>query len=122
MGKFSDLATGIYDLLNPIAPAYLEGLVLPGTPYPYITYTLNNEDMFQEGLIQVRIWTKSKFLIQVAELTDELEEIIGNGVTIKLSGGGSIYFYKGSPFAQFVSDDDISIKTVYINLNYKLYQ
>lgn len=122
MGKFSNLAKSIYSFFSPIAPAFLENSVPSGTPFPYITYSLNSEDWFKEGLIQVRIWTKSSSLIQVADLTDKLEDIIGNGITVKLVGGGTIYIYKGSPFAQFVSDDDISIKTVYINLNYKLYQ
>lgn len=122
MGKFSNLAKSIYNFLSPIAPAFLENSVPAGTPFPYITYSLNSEDWFNEGLMQVRIWTKSSSLVQVSDLTDKLEDIIGNGIAVKLVGGGTIYIYKGSPFAQFVSDDDISIKTVYINLNYKLYQ
>lgn len=122
MASFKNQAKVINSFLNKITTAFLENSVPTGTPYPYITYSLSSEDFGEEGLIQVRIWTKSTSVLQVADLTDKLEELIGHeGITLNLEDG-NIWLYKGSPFAQFVTDEDINIKSVYIVLNYRLYQ
>lgn len=117
MGKFTNLSKTLYSYFNGFgASAFLENTVPVGTPFPYITYTLSYQDEYEDNLVQARLWTKSSSMIQVADLTDKIETNIGNGITIKGADGGTIWLKKGSPFAQFITDDDITLKIVYINI------
>lgn len=116
MGKFTNLSKTLYNYFNNFLPAYIENAVPPETEFPYCTYTVSYDNNFEDNLIQLRIWTKSTSMVQVAEFSDLVEEDIGNGKRINCVDGGQLWLKAGTPFQQYISDDDITIKSVYINI------
>lgn len=115
MASIKELAKGLNLFFKQVCPAFLEGSVKVGQEYPYLTYTLSQEDWFTDGLIQVKIWTKSTSISQVCDLTDALEKLVDNGTVIELNDG-FCSLYKGSPYSQLTETEDLNIKSMYINL------
>lgn len=116
MGKFTNISKTLYSYFSQFGSAYIENSVPVGTPFPYITYSLSYDDNFEDNLIQARIWSKSTSMVQVATIADTIATDIGKGKTINCSEGGTMWLKTGSPFQQFISDDDITIKSIYINI------
>lgn len=86
--------------------------------FPYLTYQVVDTNNHESALVQVNIWSKSSSYVELATLTDELDDRIGEGSIINMSGGrGTIYLTKGSPFSQNVNDpEEGNIKRKLINL------
>ena len=116
MGKFSNVMGTLYSYFNQFLPAYIENQVPEDAKMPYITYTVSFADEFEDNLIQCRIWTKSDSTADIRKYSDMIADNIGNGVLYKCKEGGKLWIKAGSPFMQVVSDEDETIKTVYINL------
>lgn len=132
MGKFSNLAITLNKYFNNFLPSYLENSVPSSISifnettqkweekevlFPYGTYSLSYNDDFEDNLIQFRIWSKSTSLLEAAKFSDLIAEDLGpEGRILKCEDRGSIYIKAGSPFQQFISSDDITIKSIYINL------
>ena len=117
MGNFTNLSKTLYNYFNSFGvPAYLEYNIPVGATFPYISYTLSYEDGYIDNLIQARIWTKSSGLTQLATLADKIGDNIGNGITVNGADGGTVWIKKGSPFVQFVPDDDTTLKVAYLTL------
>ena len=112
MGDFTDLAKLLYGYFNSFLPSYLENSVPENTSFPYATYTLSYDADFEENLIQFRVFTQSSSMTQVAEFCDRVSKDIGSGKVID----NKLWIYKGSPFQQFTPEDDIKIKSVYMNI------
>ena len=117
MGKFTNVMGTLYDYFNQFLPAYIENQVPSDAEYPYITYTVSYANEFEDNLIQCRIWTKSDTTFEVRKYADQIAENVGNGVLFKCREGGTLWVKSGSPFIQFITDEDITIKSAYINLN-----
>lgn len=117
MGKFTNVMGTLYDYFNQFLPAYIENQVPSDAKYPYITYTVSYANEFEDNLIQCRIWTKSDTTFEVRKYADQIAENVGNGVLFKCREGGTLWVKSGSPFIQFITDEDITIKSAYINLN-----
>lgn len=117
MGKFTNVMGTLYDYFNQFLPAYIENQVPSDAEYPYITYTVSYANEFEDNLIQCRIWTKSDTTFEVRKYADQIAENVGNGVLFKCREGGKMWVKAGTPFIQFITDEDITIKSAYINLN-----
>ena len=117
MGNFTNLTKTLYSYFNSFGvSAYLDNSAPTGATFPYITYTLNYEDGYIDNLIQVRIWTKSTSLVQLTTLVDKIGDNVNNGITINGADGGTIWIKKGSPFAQFIPEEDLTLKVAYLTL------
>ena len=116
MGKFTNIATTLYSYFNSFLPSYLEGTVPENASFPYGVYSLSYDDNYEDNIISYRIWTQSSSLVQVATFSDAVAEDIGFGKIINCKEGGTIWLKAGSPFQQFVADEDATIKTVYMNI------
>lgn len=127
------MAKTLAEFFNQVCPAFIQNNIPTeiynpdtgkGEPvgYPRLTYTLELEDYFVDGNMQVRIYTKESGLKKVAELTDKLDELLGEGVSLQLKEGGFLYLRQGSPFNQFIIEDETqNIKSSYINITYQNY-
>lgn len=114
MGKFSNISKTLYSYFNSFLPSFLEEKVPIDTKYPYGTYSLSFDDNFDDNLIQFRIYSKSTSMAEVAKYADMVAENIGKGVLIECSEGGKLWIKAGSPFQQFMPEENIN--SVYINI------
>lgn len=120
MASIRSVARSVNSFLSNIAPPFLENNVPDNAAFPYLTYTLSSEEFGKEGMLQIRIFTKSTSTTQVGDLTDKLESLVRQGTVLKLDDG-TIWLYKGSPFAQYITEEN-NVKSCYILLNYRLFQ
>lgn len=83
---------------------------------PYITYEVSVDNVGNPVLLTGSIWYRSISWEEITKKKDEISEAIGYGhKTIKVDGG-YLYITRGTPFAQRMSDNDDSIRRIYINL------
>lgn len=116
MGKFSNVMGTLYDYFNQFLPSYIENQVPEEAVFPYLTYTVSCDEIFNDNLIQARIWTKGNSTSDLRKYSDLIAENIGNGTLFDCKEGGTLWIKQGSPFMQIVTDEDITIKSVFINL------
>lgn len=100
---------------NQFETAYVEDNVPVGSSFPYITYSIASPNFASQENTVVRVYSKGTSLVKIFEIADKISETItDNGIVIN-SEEGAIYFTKGSPFCQFLAEDD-DVKSLYINL------
>ena len=102
-----------------VAPSYVEDCAPIGADFPYLVYSLSTQEFTREGIIQVRIFSQSRSIEEVATLTDELEALIGEAGTVLDNGRGYLWLYKGIPFAQIEPTYEDNLKGMYIILRYR---
>lgn len=118
MGRFTDIAKTLNVYFNQFGAAYLENNVPGNATRPYITYSLSDTDEFEDGLMQVKVYDNSTSILKVSEITDNIGESLGYGVLVPAEKG-NIYLRKGSPYAQYINEDNTEL-SVYINIIYKI--
>lgn len=116
MGKYTNLSKTLYKFFSQFGNAYVENSVPSGATFPYITYTVAYDEEYEDTLLQARIWTKGTSFTEVAALADKIGEAIGTGVKFEGVEGGIMWLHQGSPFQQNISNEDETIKSVYINI------
>lgn len=116
--KATQLLTAYKSYFDKFVKSFPEGFVLDDTEFPYATYSVADEENLEEGLIQVRVYTKSSSFKTLANIIDTIEKEIDENGRIILGEFGVSKLYKGSPFYQLISEEDKLIKSAYININY----
>lgn len=96
--------------------AYDSNTVPDGAQTPYITYDVSIDNIGNPVLLTGSIWYRSTSWEAITKKKDEIAEAIGYGHKIIKVDGGYIYITRGSPFAQRMSNEDDSIRRIYINL------
>lgn len=121
MGRYTDIAKTLYNYFNQFCPCYAKGNIPKNAKRPYITYTVDDTPEFEDNIIQVMVYTESKSLSKITEIVDKIEKSLGNGITIKANGTNftTMYLRKGSPFAQYMNEDDTEM-SAYINIINKI--
>lgn len=105
--------------LKQFAPIWVEDCVPVGTSFPYGTYTLSNEEFGGEGIIQVRFFSESTSLEEVATIVSNLERAIGEAGVLLRNGNGYLWVYKGSPFVQIEPTGEDNLRAMYVVLSYR---
>lgn len=98
-------------------PAYDERTVPEDAPIPRITYTVSTDSIGNTILLSASIWYKSTSWEEITKKAEQIAEAIVKMIppTIEIDGG-RLYLYKGTPFAQRMSDDDDTIRRVFLNI------
>lgn len=100
-------------------PAYDEQTVPKDAEMPYITYSVTTDSLDKVVNLSGSVWYRSSRWKEVSQKADEIAQAIGErGFLIKkIDGMGYVWFVKGTPFAQRLSDpDDDMIRRIYINI------
>ena len=84
---------------------------------PYITYSAQTGRLGQVLTLTGSLWDRSSSWKSVSDKADEIAQNVGDGYYINNIDGGYLWITPGQPFAQRVSDEDDSIKRIYIMLN-----
>lgn len=96
-------------------PAYVENAVPDNAQMPYITYRLAQPDWRETMSMYARIWYRSTSFRGLAAKVDEISQAIGTGLTVPFTGG-FITLFKDGNFAQYMPDEDETIKVAYLSL------
>lgn len=120
MGNILTYKQSIYDFLKEFAQPYDTNQVPANNQglnndlkvnFPYITYNSTLENWDSDGLLQIYIYDDSNSALKVWTIASEIEEKVKEGYIIN-----DIIIHKGSPFAQQVTQEDKTIKCLYLNL------
>lgn len=105
MNKFTDISKTLFNFFNSLGyEVYLEGQVLDNAKFPYIIISYQLEDFGADSLIQGQIKDRNESRENVNKVSDELINLIDNGIKIKTNDSGYLYLRRGSPFIQPIND------------------
>lgn len=99
-------------------PAYDEQTVPPETKMPYITYRVVTDSIGNVCNLTGSIWYRSTSWKEVSDKAAEVAQAIGQyGFTKLKLDDGYVWFTKGAPFAQRMSDPASDmIRRIYLNV------
>lgn len=93
--------------------AYEEHSVPKNATLPYITYELEEPDWREQITLTATLWGSGASYKPLYEIVDKISTEIGEGLRMP-ANGGSLYIYKGSPFAQVIDTGNDKVKGVYL--------
>ena len=97
-------------------PAYDESTVPDKTSFPYITFSVSVDDFKYPVSLTASLWDRNTSWATIIEKLDQIADDIGQGGKIITYGDGAFWIKKGTPFAQRVSDEDRTIRRIYMNV------
>ena len=110
-------ATALYNFASSFGwDAYPENAVPNNAELPYITYTLQEYNFDEQGMLQMRLWQVNESYTEINQKVDMIEQDVRNGKKL-FTDSGIIYLYKGSPWCQYQPADEPNLKIAYLNFN-----
>lgn len=115
-GRMSQIASALYEFWSSFGiPAFVENYVPDDQALPYITYHVTYPEWREQSSIYATVWTHSSSFVPLAQLVDQIEERIGEGVQLNTEDG-VLMLYKDITFMQIQPQEDINIKAAYLSL------
>ena len=116
--RISKIVTALYTFFSGFTiPAYAEDSVPDGAALPYITYQIAVPEWENTVSLYARVWYRSASFAAISAKVGEIDAAIGPGAVVPFDGG-SIWIYKGTPFAQFMPQPgDLTLKCMYLNMS-----
>ena len=96
--------------------AYPETGAPSSASLPYITYTLQEYDWDEEGMMQMRLWYKGADYATINAKIDEIANAVRGGKRVATESG-ALWIYKGSPWCQYQPSDEVDLKIAYLNFD-----
>lgn len=97
-------------------PAYDENTVPDDAPLPRLTYSVSVSEFDDPVSNSASIWYRTRSWEAITLKAEEIYDTIGLGGLIVNYDGGKIWIKRGSPFYQRMSDEDDTIRRIYINI------
>ena len=97
-------------------PTYDENTVPDNAGLPRLTYNVSVAEFGEPVTMSVSLWDRSTSWATVTAKEEKIYGEIGLGGKIVPFDGGSIWIKRGQPFYQRMSDEDDTIRRIYINL------
>ena len=113
-----DKAQALHNFWNGFGlPAYDENTVPDDAAMPRITYSVSMDSIGDSVLLNASIWYKSTSWAEASKKAEQIAQAIVEMIppTIEIDNG-RLYLYKGTPFAQRMSDDDDTIRRIFLNV------
>lgn len=82
----------------------------------YITYSVATAYFNEPVALSASIWYKSTSWAEITQKADLIGERIGLGGTVIKSDDGYLWIKRGTPFSQRMSDEDDTIRRIYLNI------
>lgn len=82
----------------------------------YITYSVAVAYFDEPVLLTASLWFRALSWAGISELAETIGENIGLGGKIIKYDDGYLWLKRGTPFAQRMSDDDDTIRRIYLNV------
>ncbi len=100
--------------------AYDENTVPQDASFPYITYNVVTDDLDNVVPLHASLWYRSTSWKDISLKEEEIAKSLGGYGDIEnllKINGGYLWLYRGTPFAQRMSDpEDDMIRRIYINV------
>lgn len=97
-------------------PAYEENSVPDEAQLPYITYEYISDSIGNNVLLTASIWERSTSWTGINARAEEIAERLAGSKTLRCDGGG-IILWKGTPFAQRMTDPSSKeVKRILLNV------
>lgn len=96
-------------------PAYDENTVPDEATMPYITYSAPTSSLDEAVLLTASLWYRTNSWSDISVKADEISDSLIQVNTIPLDIG-YLYLTRGQPFAQRMSDEDGTIRRIYLNV------
>lgn len=98
-------------------PAYPEDSVPSGAELPYITVQLMDPGWEETVGFTASVWDRSGQFEGVSAIVDAIKTAIGAGCSVPVQGGGAVWIYRDTPFAQHMPyAGDPNYKRVYLRM------
>lgn len=82
----------------------------------YLTYSVVKGYFGENTALSASLWYKSTSWAKITQKAAEIGQAIGYGGTLIPFDGGAIWIKRGTPFSQRMSDEDDTIRRIYINI------
>lgn len=96
--------------------AYDESSVPDGAQLPYITYEVASDEFGYPLTISASLWYRSSSWAEITEKEQEISDFIGRGGRMLKYDKGSMWLFKGSPWAQRMDDPDDMIRRIVLTV------
>lgn len=96
-------------------PAYEESTVPDDAVMPYITYSMVSDSVGHPIPMTGSIWDKAYSWARVTNIADMISNELVQVKSIPLDIG-YLYITRGTTFAQRITDEDDTVRRIYINL------
>ena len=106
------------DFFNGFATAYEVGTVPDNAEFPYITYESRIGSLGDDIQIDASIWDRNTSWATVDGMADRIEKAI-NIMGCPRIDGGRYRVYKGTPYAQRMSDPNDTIRRTVLHINFE---
>jgi len=80
----------------------------------YLTYTVSEAYFDETDALYASLWYKSTSWSEISQKAEEIGQAIGYGGKLVPFDGGVIWIKRGSPWAQRMSDEDDTIRRIYL--------
>ena len=82
----------------------------------YLTYNVVTAALDEPTPLYANLWYKSSSWAEITVKANQMSEAIGRGGAIVPFDGGKIWICRGNQFSQRMSDEDDTIRRIYINV------
>ena len=98
--------------------AYDENSVPDEAVYPYITYSAVTDSIDYIALLTGSLWYRDTSWEAISKKSEEISRFLGIGGRVIPLDRGYLWLYRGTPFAQRMSDEsDAIVKRIYFNVS-----
>lgn len=85
----------------------------------YLTYAVVISTFNQPNVSTVSLWYKDTSWAAISQKAQQIGDALGEGGSLVAYDNGALWVKRGSPFAQRMSDEDDTIRRIYINVEYE---
>lgn len=82
----------------------------------YLTYNVATASLGEPTPLYANLWYKSSSWAEITVKANQMSEAIGRRGAIVPFDGGKIWICRGAQFSQRMSDEDDTIRRIYINV------
>ena len=96
-------------------PAYDQYTVPQNAQMPYITYSVDETQFGYPVSLTGNLWYRSQSWEDIELKSYEISKAISSGKVFPIADG-YMWIYKGTPFAQRMTDSDDTVRRIFMNI------
>lgn len=99
--------------------AYDENTVPDGASPPYLTYSVSVSALNEPVPLSASLWYRSTSWADISQKAEQISDAVGYHGVIVPFDNGRIFISRGTPFAQRMSDQNDTIRRIYLNFTFE---